>query len=281
MAKVLSAEQLARYEQDGIIFPIPVLSAEEAGRYRSNLDEIESYLQANVKRLDHSHLFFRWAYELSSHPAVLDAIEDLLGPDILVHSSRIFYKHPWDGSFITWHQDGTYSNLACRPSPTAWIALTDSIPENGCLRVVPGSHKRGLLSHRESPSEDNLLSHGQQAEIEVEAGDVLDVVLRAGEMSIHQVNLLHSSLPNKSNMNRIGFSMTYITPAETRSIMPVLLARGRLTAGHEFDVWREPPDLNLTSAFAAHEEFTRAGGWRGLRLAVKGSEAERRREPCE
>jgi hypothetical protein len=266
MAKLLSEEQIASYHRDGIVFPIRVLSTGEAENYRSQLDEIEAHLGAGIKRLDHSQFFFRWAYRLSTHPAVLDAIEDLLGPDILVHSTRIFYKHARDGSFVTWHQDGTYSNLVGRPSPTAWVALTESNAQNGCLRVAPGSHERGLLPHLEIPTEENLLSHGQRAEVEIDPNGVLDVVLRPGEMSIHHSSLLHSSLPNQSSMSRIGFSMTYITPAEMQSILPVLHARGRLTEGHEFRVWNEPPEMDVAGALAAHAEFTRAGGWRGLRL---------------
>lgn len=271
MAKGISEKQAERYHKDGIIFPIRVLSTEEAESYRLKIENIESEIGADIKRLDQSHLFFKWAYELAIHAAVLDAIEDVIGPDILVHSTRVFYKHPHDGSFITWHQDGNYSNLESGSCPTAWVALTDSTPENGNLRVVPGSHKRGLLSHRESPSEENLLSHGQQAEAEIDPREVLDVTLRAGEMSIHHSHLLHSSLPNRSSTCRIGFSMTYITPAEIRSTLPVLHARGRLVEGHEFEVRGEPPDLKVTAALAAHEEYTRAKGWRGLRLATSKS----------
>src|SRR5205823_14981841 len=95
----------------------------------------------SVKRIDNTHLFFRWAYDLAVHPRVLDVVEDLLGPNLFVHSTRILYKRPHDGSYVSWHQDGVYSNLSSKPAPSIWIALTDSSADNGCVRVIPRSHK--------------------------------------------------------------------------------------------------------------------------------------------
>ena len=164
--------------------------------------------------MDHSHLFFRWAFELATHPAVLDVMEALLGPDLFVHSTRIFYKHPHDPSYVSWHQDGLYSSLSSNSAPSAWIALSASTPENGCLRVVPGSHRNGKLAHVETLAEDNLLNAGEVIQTHVDESAVRDFVLEPGQMSIHHVNLIHGSNPNHSGMCRIGFAISYITPEQ-------------------------------------------------------------------
>src|ERR1700722_3269546 len=138
-----------------MICPIPVLPPEDVERFRSSVEELEAALGRQLLRMDNCHLFFRWASELSQHPNVLDVMEDLLGPDIFVHSTRIFCKPGGDGSFVSWHQDGRYSSLNSKPAPSAWIALTDSLPENGCVRVIPGSHRGGVLLHDELFAPDN------------------------------------------------------------------------------------------------------------------------------
>jgi len=162
-----------------------------------------------LKRMDNCHLFFRWAYDLATHPGVLDILEDLLGPDLFVHSTRIFYKHAHDPSYVSWHQDGRYSSLNSKPAPSAWIALSESTTENGCLRVVPGSHRSGVHPHVETFAADNLLNHGEEISVEVDEPKVRNFVLEPGEMSLHHVNLVHGSNPNHSDCSRIGFNILH------------------------------------------------------------------------
>jgi non-haem Fe2+, alpha-ketoglutarate-dependent halogenase len=267
MSLVLSESQLALYEQDGCLCPIRALPSSEAAVFRRALEEQESYMGGALKRMDNSHLFFRWAYDLATHPGVLDILEDLLGPDLFVHSTRIFYKHPHDPSYVSWHQDGRYSSLNSKPAPSAWIALSDSTVENGCLRVVPGSHRSGVHPHVETFAKDNLLNHGEEIALQVNESDVRDFVLDPGEISLHHVNLVHGSNPNRSDRCRIGFAISYMTPAIRQSKLPVVRARGN-SADHEFNLLTQPPELSLKDAVEAHSAFVKA---RGLQAARVGS----------
>jgi non-heme Fe2+,alpha-ketoglutarate-dependent halogenase len=266
MSKVLSESQLEAYERDGCICPIRALPANEAAAFRHALEEQETYMGGTLKRMDNCHLFFRWAYNLATHPGVLDVLEDLLGPDLFVHSTRIFYKHAHDPSYVSWHQDGRYSSLNSKPAPSAWIALSESTVENGCLRVVPGSHRSGVHPHVETFAADNLLNHGEEISVQVDESTARDFILNPGEMSLHHVNLIHGSKPNRSDSRRIGFAVSYMTPAVRRSSLPVVRARGT-SDEHEFHLVSQPPQLSLPDAVRAHMEFVATHGLQSARVA--------------
>jgi len=257
MGKRLTAEQIERYEEDGILFPIPVLSPAETASFRAAFEEVAARLGGRpvAQALGHTHAHFRWAHDLATHPAILDAVEDLLGPDLLVWTVSIFPKYPRDPGYISWHQDGTYWGLDSTRVTTAWVALTDSVRENGCMRVVPGSHRRPILPHRDTYAPDNRLSRGQEIEVTVDERDAVDVVLHAGEMSLHHVNIIHGSNPNPSDGSRIGFAPRFTTPA-TRQIdgepPTAVLARGRDAHGH-FQLLKAPPALAFEDAVAAQQ----------------------------
>jgi ectoine hydroxylase-related dioxygenase (phytanoyl-CoA dioxygenase family) len=265
--KILSQAQLAGYERDGCLCPVRALSAGEAANFRRSLEEQEAYMGGILKRMDNCHLFFRWAYDLATHPRVLDVLEDLLGPDLFVHSTRIFYKHAHDPSYVSWHQDGRYSSLNSKPAPSAWIALSESTAANGCLRVVPGSHRSGVYPHVETFAADNLLNHGEEIQVQVDESAARDFVLDPGEMSLHHVNMIHGSNPNRSDRCRIGFAVSYMTPAVRQSKLPVVRARGN-SEDHEFDLVSQPPQFSLADAVRAHAEFAES---RGLQRARVGT----------
>src|SRR5262249_50698551 len=144
------------------------------------------------------HLHFGWAYALATHPRVLDAVEDLLGPDLLVWATELFAKHPHDPAVsIGWHRDRPYMGLDPRRATTARIALGDSTPANGCMRAVPGPGRR----------ENRPPGEGQGGG--VDEGEVVDVTLRAGEMSLHDADILHGSGPNRSGQKRVGFVVRF------------------------------------------------------------------------
>jgi non-heme Fe2+,alpha-ketoglutarate-dependent halogenase len=267
LARIISEEYLQCYEREGFICPLRVLSEREVRPFRQALDEQQAIMGGRLKRMDNSHLFLRWAYDLALHPKILDVLEDLLGPDLFVHSTRIFYKHPNDPSYVSWHQDGTYSSLNSKPAPSAWIALSHSGVENGCLRVVSGSHQSGKLDHIETFAADNLLNHGEEVQVAIDEGQVRDLVLQPGEMSLHHVNLIHGSRPNTSNQERIGFAVSYITPEVRRSRVPVVRARGS-SSDHEFELWPGPPGLSMAEAIRAHAEFAESHGMRKARVSA-------------
>ena len=266
----LSAEQVASYEREGVLFPIPALTPEETARYRAAVEDLERRLggKPSPAAMSQPQLHFRWAYDLATHPAVLDAVEQVLGPDILVHSASIFCKHPRTADYVSWHQDGHYWRLEAPRLVSAWVALSDSTPENGCLRVVPGSHHLDRLPHTDRPwAENNLLASGLEIAVDVREEEALDVVLRAGQMSLHHVQIVHGSNPNRSDGKRIGFAIRYVAPEVKQGLdhHQVLLARGSDAHGH-YALLEEPPGedveegLRRQAEFAARRLQARLGG---------------------
>jgi len=231
MTNKLSKRQLTQYERQGVVFPIKVLSSEEAAYFNS---EFETFIKNcdSGRRLDNLHLFFEWAYRLVTHDAVLDAIQGVLGGDILVYGSLIFYKPPRNSGYVPWHQDSVYSGLHLTPSISAWIALTHSNSGNGCMRVIPKSHKGGLLNHINIVDEANLTERGEQVAAVVNEAEALDVVLKPGEMSLHHNTIVHGSNPNTSSDPRVGFIVRFVTDQISSRAWPMLRARGKADCSH-------------------------------------------------
>jgi non-heme Fe2+,alpha-ketoglutarate-dependent halogenase len=211
MPKSLSASAVARYNDEGIYFPVPVLSREEAAEYLRRLEMLEAREGGRLSPRTNQkpHLLLTWLDRLIRHPRILDAVEDLIGPDILCWGSGFFSKSPGDRAYVSWHQDGNYWGLSSAAVTTAWVAFTPSERSNGCMRVVPGSQKQ-KLAHCDTFAEDNLLSRGQEIEVLVDDAQALDVVLAPGEMSLHHVQIVHGSEPNNSDIRRIGFAIRYL-----------------------------------------------------------------------
>jgi phytanoyl-CoA dioxygenase PhyH len=259
MGKRLSAEAIARYERDGYHFPVRVLSAEEAGQYRDRLERAERDLGGPLRGVYRikPHLLFTWLADLVRRPALLDAVEDVIGPDILCWNTSFFTKEARSPGFVSWHQDATYWGLSEPDVVTAWVAFTDSTHENGNMRVVPGSH-RAPVPHVDTFHPDNLLSRGQEISVDVDERRAADIVLQAGEMSLHHVLIVHGSGANPSGDRRIGFAIRYIPTRVRQTAGPrdsATLVRGRDVFGH-FDP--EPrPDADLDPAMLAlHAEIS-------------------------
>ncbi len=271
MPPLLRAPEVIRYEERGFHCPVPALSPEEAQGYLAAYTALEARLGDGrpPAALLQLHLHLRWAYDLATHPRVLDAVESVLGPDILVWTSQIFPKRPRDPSYVSWHQDGTYWALDSTRVTTAWIALTDSRPDNGCVRVVAGSHRARILPHNETYAPDNLLSRGQEVAVDVAEEDATDLVLDAGELSLHHVNIIHGSQPNRSDRPRVGFAIRYITPATLQEgeRPTVILARGEDRHGHYPHLPAPPPSEPNDEALRAQAESARR--LRSAQLAAK------------
>lgn len=252
MSTGLSDELLGRYERDGIVFPIPVLSESEVLLNRSALESVATTAsEVGLRRFDNLHLYFPWAQRLATQPGVLDAVESLLGSDLLVDGTLVFYKPPRDAGYSSWHQDSLYSGWHLTPSVSAWIALTVSERSNGCMRAVPGSHKLGLLDHENVAGDANLLNkRGERVTMDVSEADAVDVVLRPGEMSLHHTNIVHGSSPNTSDGPRIGFVVRFVTSRTTNRDRPVMRARGDGDCSH-LQVAQPPVAENLETAIAA------------------------------
>lgn len=219
MAKRLTVTQIEEYETEGFTCPVPVLTPAEVREARA---AIEAFEARTGRTLDYpekskSYLLFDWAEKLVRHPAVLDAVEDLIGPDILVYHTTMWIKDPGTPQYIAWHQDGTYFYLDPALHVTAWVALSDASVEAGCMHVLPGSHLDDWHSHDDDPSPDNLILRGQAIYGKFEAERGVPMPLRAGEMSLHHTKLVHCSHPNKAADRRMGFGISYI-PAHVRDV---------------------------------------------------------------
>ena len=219
MPKMLTAEQIEQFHRDGYVSPIRVMSAEDAARLRARLEEHEARaggpLAGGMRHK--SHLLFTWLADLVRLPPVLDAVEDLYGPDLFVWTTNFFIKERTAPAYVSWHQDSTYWGLDRPDVVTAWIAFTKADDSNGAMRVIPGSHKIDQIPHRDTFEKHNLLTRGQEIAVDVDESQAVTLNLEPGEMSLHHVRLVHGSPPNLSNDRRIGFAVRYI-PTYVRQV---------------------------------------------------------------
>ena len=258
MTTTLSRQQLYRYERDGIVFPIKIFSRDEVSFFRAELESIVANSgESSLKRLDSLHLFFDWAHRLVTHEALLNAVEDVLGPDILIYGTLVFNKPASDASYASWHQDSVYSGLHLSPSTSAWIALTASHQANGCMRALPGSHKLGLLDHENVTDDPDLLNRrGERVSMSVDESRAVDVVLQPGEMSLHHSNIVHGSNPNQSDQPRIGFIVRFVTSRFTNREWPLLRVRGQADCSH-LKITEPLDEMDHEIAFSAWRRFRR------------------------
>jgi len=260
MPKILSESAVESYRKNGYYFPVPALTPAEAAHYRGRLEASEREnggpLQSNKRHK--VHLLYTWANELVHHPKILDAIEDVLGPDLLCWTTNLFIKEARSTSFVSWHQDATYWGLSDDAVATAWIALGDVPHESGPMHFWPGSHLREQMPHRDTFHQDNLLSRGQELAVEVPAGEGVEVPLKAGEISLHHVKLVHGSGPNHSGGRRLGLAIRYIAPhvRQLKTRDSAMLVRGVDRYGH-FDMEQEPKGDLDEAALAAHDDAMR------------------------
>jgi len=253
MPKLLTAAQQQQYRVDGFVPKVRVMSPEQAARVRERLEEYERStggpLRGNFRHK--AHLLFTWLSEVVRDRNILDAVEDLYGPNLFCWTTNFFIKEARSPAFVSWHQDATYWGLSSPDVVTAWIALTPSTMANGAMGVIPGSHHQAQIPHRDTFNSDNLLTRGQEVAVDVNLEEAVYFELEPGEMSLHHVMLVHGSPPNPSNERRIGFSIRYI-PTSVRQLHgedSATLVRGVDRYGH-FE--HEPiPERDLDPAMLA------------------------------
>ena len=209
---------VADYRRNGFCFPIDVVSAEQAAVYRAQLEAVERERGADDARFAAAtfrfpHLVMPFADEITRLPAIVEPVKALLGPDVLVWGVTFFVKEARTRDYVSWHQDLTYWDLDDVAEVTAWVALSPATVANGCMRFIPGSHTRGILPHRDTFAEENMLTRGQELDDGVDESGAVDVVLAPGQMSLHHGHIIHGSHANRSDDRRIGVAIRYITPA--------------------------------------------------------------------
>jgi non-haem Fe2+, alpha-ketoglutarate-dependent halogenase len=262
---LLSTSQQKFYEENGYLCPLRVFSEDETIGFRRQFD---GYTAQNQDRLNGliprerravyglTHLMLPWVYAIASHPAVLNAVEGVIGPNILVWGSDWFVKFPGDAAFISWHQDGAYWGLNPPLVTTAWIALSPSTLESGCMQVMPGTQAM-QFAQRDTYARDNALSRGQEIAVDVDQAKAVPLVLSPGEMSLHHIGIAHGSAANLADYARVGIAVRYIAPQVVQGGSErqlVQLVRGKDEFGN-FDVV-EPPAEGASSA-AVREEAER------------------------
>ena len=263
MPKHFTDAQLARYRRDGYIFPLRVLSADQAAGYVCRLEAYEAGTGGPIGAAESqkSNLLFTWIDEIAHNTRLLDAIEDIIGPDILLWSTEFFIKEARSPAFVTWHQDDTYWHLDPPIEVTAWLALADVTPNHGPMRFIPGSHRAERPSIVNKPDPNNMLRSGQIAQ-GVDESKAVDAILRAGEISIHDTRTLHASKPNAEPTRRLGLVMRFVpTQVKQREKRETaMLVRGVDVYGH-YDLEPRPrADLDPAAREAHRDAVARHMG---------------------
>lgn len=215
MPGTLTQLQIDRFHSDGLLFPVTVIEPDEARAFLPKFEILRQRMTpwCASKQILKSHLVATWVHDLVRHSDILNAVESLLGPDLLCWSATFFAKPPQSAGYVGWHQDITYWGLAPADNVlTCWLALTNAKTKHGCMCVLPGSHTSGMREHDFLPGTDNMLMGAQDVTLTpVEEKRVVAAELDAGQMSIHHSRTLHGSLPNESPFWRIGLAINYIS----------------------------------------------------------------------
>ena len=232
----LSPNQLQEYSDNGYVAPIDILSKNEAFEIRAEIENIEDKWpnELNGNGRNYAHMISPTLDGICHNSKILDAVESIIGNNILICGTTLFIKNPYEKGFVSFHQDATYIGLEPHNWVTAWLAITDTNEKNGCMRMLPGSHKNNIMHHEQKYDEGNLLTRGQTIE-NVSFKKTTPLVLNAGQMSLHHPKVIHGSGLNKSNDRRIGFVIqSYIgsNVVQVLGKMYVQQARGNDTFGY-------------------------------------------------
>lgn len=220
MAGPLTDNQTADYRERGFLAPLDLLDGRETAALRARLEALEaahadgglprrigSYLRVNA------HLAMEMPLEIARRPALLDRVESILGPDLMLWSAEFFIKEPRSVGIVSWHQDLTYWGMdGSDHEVTAWLALSPATAAAGCMRFVPGSHRQQIVSHRDTFAADNLLSRGQEIAVAVDEAAAVTAALEPGQMSLHHGRIFHASGRNTTGDRRIGLVLRFIRP---------------------------------------------------------------------
>lgn len=242
---MLSPDEIERYNRDGYLPGRKLLTDAEAARFRADCERCCGPMVADGNRRQSAnrvkpYLLFPWAAELVRHPAILDGVAALIGPDIMVFHTTVWFKEPHTENFVPWHQDSTYFGLAPFEHVTAWVALTESTPEKGCVQVLPGSHGSGQRPHYDQHDAKAMLSRGQTLADEIDPTGAVDLLMAPGDVSFHHTLLFHRSGPNRGAEPRIGIGFSYI-PTRVRHIGATRLSATLVCGTDRYDHFDHEP----------------------------------------
>ena len=226
----LSSNQLKQYRDEGFVSPINIFKSQKAKDIRNEIELIENKIPGELEKSGryNAHLISPLLDEVTHNSKILNAVESLIGKNILVCGTTLFIKNPNKKGFVSYHQDAKYIGLEPHNWVTAWVAITDSNEKNGCMRMWSGSHKDDLKEHDQKFNEGNLLTRGQTVK-SVPKEKTTPIILKAGQMSLHHPAVVHGSEQNKSNDRRIGFVIQSYIGTNVKQVLgknSVQLARG-------------------------------------------------------
>jgi ectoine hydroxylase-related dioxygenase (phytanoyl-CoA dioxygenase family) len=221
------------YDRDGFVSGVEVMSSKQAGSYRRQMEAIEAQHGA-LHYQSKMHTLLDFTAEIAKSPQVLETVETILGPDILLYDVTFIVKEPNTKSHVSWHQDLTYWGLSNDEQVSMWLALSPATQVSGCMRMIPGSHKQGRKVHTDIKDESNVLYRGQTVSGVDESRSIF-CPLEPGQASFHHGWTLHASMPNRSEDRRIGLNVQYINPSARQTINPnatATLVRGKDSYGY-------------------------------------------------
>ena len=274
----LNQTQIDNYWRDGIVRRMPALEAQQALELGARYDE---FAKLCVERLGEVHWFktyllSRWVFDIASHPRILDCVESILGPNLLVWGADMFYKPPSSERFTAMHQDSTYWGLEPADAlVNVWVGLGPSTVENGCVRMIYGSHRNQQVEHDNRFDKNNVLVHGQTA-VGYGLDEATPIELDAGEMSLFHLFMVHGSGANTTPKPRLGLALRYITPEvhQTGVRDSALLVRGEDTQGN-FDHERPPQGEFDEAALAQFRDAIKRPSGSGNAYGMDGLDATR------
>ena len=258
MAKRLTSAQQEAYHRDGYVAPIDIFDADEVAAIRAALEEAEAAHPDAMQGpgRNNAHYVLPVLDAIAHDSRILDAVEDLIGPNINVAGTTLFIKEPETKGFISWHQDARYIGLEPHDWVTAWLAISDVTEENGCMRMVPGSHTAPLVEHVDTYGEDNLLTRGQTVPNVDEAATVA-VPLKPGQLSLHHPRIVHGSGPNMSDSRRIGFAIqSYIATNVDQVIGKIWVQTARGTDSFGYHEQAPRPSKSMRPEDIAFRDLT-------------------------
>jgi non-heme Fe2+,alpha-ketoglutarate-dependent halogenase len=233
--RMMSDQQLIDFHANGFVASLDCLSVGEAAECMRKIQEYEAATGENVSEKIRARavLAFKWLLDLARHPKIAGALQDAIGPNVILMFCAVWSKAPGGSKFVSWHQDGAYNPFDRNEGATAWVALTDSTPEMGCVKAIPGSHRRGFLHHEETYDPENMVSRGQTV-TDIDPNAAVDLAMHAGQFSIHHEMVVHGSGRNNGSDRRVGVSFSCVA-TETKSLAEpntgVLIA-GENAPGH-------------------------------------------------
>ncbi len=262
--KGLTEEQLDHYKNKGYVSPVSALTSIEAKEIRDEIEKIEKDWPGALEGINRNyiHLISPIFNKVCLNKNILDAVESIIGKNILICGTTLFIKNPNERGFVSFHQDAKYIGLEPHNWVTVWVAVTDANEKNGCMKMLPGSHKEDLKTHEQKFDENNLLTRGQTiTNVQLDRTD--PIILKAGQVSLHHPKIVHGSGLNQSNDRRIGFVIqSYIGTNVNQVIGKMYVQRARGEDKYKYHEYSKIPlELmgkdEVTSQNKANEELSK------------------------